>query len=166
MTDSVPKPEVSPSDRVAAALRLLVPAAQKLASASNSLAKPVAELESSLKRLNLGVSCWTTIKKAEEDEDGYYTEWAVGYARHQGLWGIVVKLTTGNLRSGRASDDIWHFEDAPRFMKTRAVDGLPALVEALVAVADKTADKLLRKVPTAESIASTAAALLDQKKKK
>lgn len=166
MAESVSKPEVSASDRVAAALRLLVPAAEKLTSASNSLSKPVLQLEASLKRLNLGVPCWTTIKKAEEDEHGNYSEWAVGYARYQGLWGIVVKQTVGNNRSGQTAEDLWHFEDAPRFIKTRAVDALPALVEGLATVTDKTADKLLRKVPTAESIATAAAALLDQKKKK
>jgi len=87
------------------------------------------------------------------------------YSRFRGFWGIVARQTTGHHPSDRSTEELWEFEDAPRFMKSRLVDGLPELVEGLVAVSEKPAEKLLRKVPVAESIATAAAAFLDQKKK-
>jgi len=42
---------------------------------------------------------------------------------------------------------------------------LPELIEGLVAVSDKTAEKLLRKTPVAQELAGAVAVLLDPKKK-
>jgi hypothetical protein len=75
-------------------------------------------------------------------------------------------LTNGNVRHPEQDEvDIWFFNDAPRFIKTKAVDKLPDLIEGLVAVSDKTADKLLRKTPVAQEFAGAVSTLLDPKKK-
>jgi len=155
----------SPSDRISAAVQKLIPVAQKLNSASEGLSKPVADLEASLKRLNLGVASWTNLSKSE-DSHGFHTEWDLGYARHEGRWGIVLRHTKGS-RSypDQEDEDTWFFNDAPRFMKSKAVDMLPELIEGLVAVSDKTAEKLLRKTPVAQELAGAVAVLLDPKKK-
>lgn len=111
------------------------------------------------------MASWTTFHKAE-DPDGDFDDWSLGYARHAGRWGVVVRLTTGNRNCPENSDsDTWFFNDAPRFIKTKAVDALPELIEGLVAVADKTADKLLKKVPDATSLAAAVTQHFEKRKK-
>jgi len=102
-----------------------------------------------------------------EDVDGFFTEWDLGYARHAGRWGIVIRLTKGSrTHPDEENEDIWFFNDAPRFIKSKAIDLLPDLIEGLVAVSDKTADRLLRKTPTAQQLAGAVSVLLDPKRKK
>jgi hypothetical protein len=49
-------------------------------------------------------------------------------------------------------------------MKSRAVDTLPILIEGLVALADKTADKLVRKTTVAQDLADAVKPLIERKK--
>jgi hypothetical protein len=49
-------------------------------------------------------------------------------------------------------------------MKAKAVDTLPVLMEGLVALADKTADKLVRKTATARELADAMKPLVELKK--
>ena len=157
--------EPSPSDRFSSAFQQLLPAAAKLDAASNGLTKPVAEIEAILKRLNLGISSWTTLTATSGDEDGNGgEEWSLGYARHGGRWGILVRFWTGNTRTGDGPDEHWFFADCPRFMKAKAIDKLPDLIEGLVALADKTADKLARKTATAQELADAVKPLVERKK--
>src|SRR6188474_597744 len=86
---------VSPSERISNAIQKLIPAAAKLQSASEELSRPVAEVDVALKRLNLGVASWTTFQK-QEDPDGEFLDWMVGYAQHAGRWGLLVRQVEGN----------------------------------------------------------------------
>ncbi len=154
----------SPSDRFSSAFQKLLPAAAKLDAASNGLSKPIAEIEAILKRLNLGVACWTVLSEPAPDEDGNCEAWNLGYARHDGRWGLLVNFWRGNKRTGQGEDDYWFFVDAPRFMKAKAVDMLPDLLEGLVALTEKTADKLVRKTVTAQELADTIKPFVERKK--
>jgi len=156
--------EPSPSDRFSSAFQKLLPAAAKLDAASNGLSEPVAEIEAILKRLNLGIACWAPLTDPDPDPDGHCEVWNLGYARHDGRWGLLINFWRGNRTTGEGVDDYWFFADAPRFMKSRAVDTLPILIEGLVALADKTADKLVRKTTVAQDLADAVKPLIERKK--
>lgn len=156
--------EVSPSDRIASAFADLIPVAKTLRTADGAVLIPVSILEADLNRLNLGVAAWTFVSQAEEP-NGDFEDWSVGYARHQGRWGLLVKFEAGNRRDiGMSSDDIWFFSDAPRFIRSKAIDGLPKLIEALVKVSRKTAERLNNKVHDAKALQVAVRAIAAEKK--
>lgn len=158
MTDATSAP-----DRIAAAFQKLLPATAKLATASDGLNKPVTDLEAQLKTLNPGVASWTTLK-TEELNDDRYEEWALGYARHHGRWAILIRFVKGRRKDpGAYHEDVWFFPDSPRFMKAKAVDSLPELIEGLAAVSEKTADKLVRKTAVAQQLADAVKAQAGKK---
>ena len=95
---------------------------------------------------------------------GITRDWSLGYARHDGRWGLLVRLACGNRRNHLHDRvDTWFFNDAPRFIKTRAA--LPELIEGLVAVSEKTADKLIKKVPEVTGLAAAVTQHFEKRKK-
>jgi hypothetical protein len=60
----------------------------------------------------------------------------VQYGRRQNRWGILVMQSERIYEDPHSptQDTIWFFHDAPRFIKPKAVDALPELIEGLVAV--------------------------------
>ena len=75
-----------------------------------------------------------------------------------------MRLACGNRRNDLHDRvDTWFFNDAPRFIKTRAA--LPELIEGLVAVSEKTADKLIKKVPEVTGLAAAVTQHFEKRKK-
>jgi hypothetical protein len=64
-----------------------------------------------------------------------------------------------------SKDKIWPFNEAPRYLRVKAVDKLPDLIEAMVAATDATAERLRKKVEPARELATAVNALMNPKKK-
>ena len=163
MTVAIDSP--SPSERIAVAFTTLIASAKNINDASGELAKPIASLEKSLKRLNVGVACWTTISGGD---DGYnYWSQDVGYSRVRGSWRLAIRTVEGRADDPeRESEEVWPFGEAPRYLRIRAVDKLPELVEALVKATDATTGKLTKQVAPAQQLAAAVNELINPPKNK
>lgn len=146
----------NPSERIAIAFKTLITSAKGINDASAQLAKPIASLERALKRLNLGVVCWTTINSGI-DGDRYWSQ-DVGYSRVRrvnGDWRLAIRTIEGPEHDPEIrTQEVWPFSDAPRHLRVKAVDKLPELMEALVKTTDATASRLKKKVAPAEELAA------------
>ena len=64
-----------------------------------------------------------------------------------------------------SDDTTWPFNQAPGYLRVKAVDKLPDLIEALVKVSDATVERLKKKIEPAQELAMAVNALLHPKKK-
>ena len=152
----------SPPERIAVAFRTLIGSAKSINEASGELAKPIASLEKALKRLNLGVACWTEINGYS---DGYYY-WRhdVGYCRVRGTWRLAIRTIEGREDDpGPDFSEEWPFGEAPRHLRVKAVSKLPELIEALVKATDATTDRLKKQVAPAQELATAVNELVKPK---
>ena len=144
--------DTNPSERMTSAFASLIQSSKNINDASNELAQPIASLEKSLKRLNLGVTCWTQISSAGDGDTYFLRE--VGYAELQDRWCVALRT-----RRGRECDPesettlVWPFNEAPRYLRVKAVDALPDLIEALVKTTDATTERIKAKVSPAHELA-------------
>lgn len=143
----------SASERIAAALELLKPVAKDVSQAAAELSKPIVAIESVLKGMNIAFEAWVTYRSVG-DRRPYYTEWDLGYSRVEGRWGICLREVEGDDQDpegGRVQS--WHFNESPLYMRQRAVDKLPDLIEALAKTGATVAHKLNAAAGRANAIA-------------
>ncbi len=153
-----------PTERTVVAFETLTSSAKKLNDVSGELAKPIASLERALHRLNIGVACWTRI--AGHDDGHTCRSQDVGYSRVNGGWRLAVRTVHGDeVNPENASEEVWPFNEAPLYLRIRAVDKLPDLLEALVKAADAAADRLSKKIVPAQDLAAAVNALAKSKGK-
>ncbi|MGC4084050.1 MAG: hypothetical protein QM736_18560 [Vicinamibacterales bacterium] len=156
---------VPTAERLASAYKRLAESAERLSAASDSLAKPVRQIEFTLQELNIGLDTWHTMASGSND-DGYYWNREVGYVRLNDGWGLAIRSTTGHETNPDAEDtDRWRFNDAPRYLRVEAIDKLPDLLEGLIVNAEKTAKKLQDKSIEAEEQAAALKAAADEVKR-
>ena len=165
---TVPTGSLSPSERISSAFKTLIASAKSINDASGELAKPIASLEKSLKRLNLGVACWTNISDDDSIEWPFFQKQQVGYAygKERGSWCLAIRMSEG--REDMPEPDYektWPFGEAPRHLRIRAVDKLPDLIEALVKTTDATASRLKKQVAPAQELAAAVNELVHLKGK-
>lgn len=112
-------------DEVYVALQALKQTAMRLNAASDTLAAIVGKIEEKLKWLNLGVSAWI-------DTSGG-PDWKIelGYTRIARKWGLAVRRTDGQ------DEQVWLFNDSPRFMRLDTVHRIPELLVAMNTNADR-----------------------------
>lgn len=87
--------------------------------ASDTLGNVVSILDEQLKKLNLGVSGWFQLAAGDT--------WSrhIGYTKFNQRWGLALK----NVRDGK--EEIWSFNDAPRWMRVESIGKIPDLLETL-----------------------------------
>lgn len=157
-------PASSGPDRITAAIGKLTASAKTINDVSDELAAPIRAIEQALERLNIGVACWTTISAGSEAWD--YWSHDVGYTSGRDGWFLAIRTVKGDERvPERETEDVWAFNDAPRWLRTKAVDKLPDLIEALVEATNAAAKRLAEKVASAQEIATAVDALLNPKNK-
>lgn len=135
-------------------LQKLPQTAESLNSASARLNDAVDKLNSALKKLNLGVPAWIDISSSEE---GPFSEVEqIGYDKVDGKWGISLRkiFEDQNKPDGEEEVTAWHFADAPREMRIRAVKYFNELVEKLNSDAELTAQKIIERATDAEELAA------------
>jgi hypothetical protein len=154
-------PKAPPSEKVQSLYKNLSVAAKSLNAASDELGKAISVFDAALQKLNLGISAWAEVSGGEE-----FPKWwgrYLGYARVGGNWGIAVKKASGNYEFPEEdSEEIWLFNDAPRWMRVEAVARIPELLEALLRQAEETTKKIGERTTQAYELAAAMSKAADE----
>ena len=142
------------ASQIRSSYQQLSAAASQLNFASDELGKHVAALDAALKKLNLGVSTWVSIRGDHNVHDYYWSE-DLGYAKVGNKWGIALRETSGCYGHPDGDEiDQWLFKDAPRRLRIDGVDRLPALLEQLVKEAEQFTERIKQKTLRARELAT------------
>jgi len=143
-------------ERVHASYLLLSAVASDLNSVSDELGKSVTELDSALKKLNLGISVWVSMRGNDGlPEDTWYRNEDLGYAKIGGKWGIALRTVSGDYQYPEHENvEEWLFNDAPRSLRLSAIGHVAELLDALSKEADETTKKLKAKLAEAQAVAT------------
>ena len=154
-------PELKPSEKVQTTFKQLSHAAVGLNAVSDELGKPIKVWEGALKKLNLGVPAWVHISKGGDEP--YWWDRGVGYTRLKDGWGIALRNRSGSWNHPEdADEELWPFNDAPRWLRIEGVGKLPDLLGALLKQAEDTTKKLKAKVTQANELADAITAVADE----
>jgi hypothetical protein len=128
MKEEVPLPE-----KISASFQQLAAAATELNAVSDELGKAIGTLDGVLQHLNLGVSTWVKVSAWTDDNNGFYTNRDLGYAKEGSKWGICLRIRQGVFGcEDEEQYESWLFNDAPRALRVDAIDKLPDLLEQLI----------------------------------
>ncbi|MGC1416632.1 MAG: hypothetical protein WA817_15205 [Candidatus Acidiferrum sp.] len=136
----------------------LTAVAADLNQASDDLTQIVTTVDSSLLRLNIGIAVWVEISKTFDESTPYLFEVEqLGYAKTEGNWGLTIRRLTGSINNPDNSKvrDVWVFNDAPRRLRLRAVEKLPELIDELTKSAQRTAERLKKKLAETRAYAAS-----------
>jgi hypothetical protein len=160
----MPTKENSLVERVQSSYRQLAVAATNLNAVSDQLGKTIVQLDSSLKKLNLGVSAWVTIS-SNEWPDGSWASDQLGYDKIDGEWGIGIRKVSGSYTHEECGENSteWLFHTAPRTLRIAAIEKIPELIDELTKQADATTKKAIAKLDQANQLAAAINASADKK---
>lgn len=148
-------PQAPLTERVQASYKQLSLAANSLNAASDDLAKAISVLDAALQKLNLGVSAWVQLSGNEDPDISTWWSRGVGYTKIHDKWGIALRTAKGNYNfPDDDSEELWLFNDAPRWMRIEAVGKIPDLLEALLKQAEDTTKKIKNKTTQAYELAA------------
>jgi hypothetical protein len=161
----MPDSDVSLTSRTSAALARLQASAKQFKPVSATLSKFVRQVEQALDELDLRVACYTQISESRDSYgDDSFTREYIGYIEHQGRWQIVLNVDEGfDSRPGDVDEKIWPFDLSPQYLRIKAVDKLPELIDSLAATLDKTSQRMAQKLEAAQEIASAVTSLSKKK---
>jgi hypothetical protein len=158
----MPTSNENPIEKVQASYRQLATAATNLNAVSDALGTVVAELDSALKKLNLGIPSWVSFLGNPSDGPDY-NYYQVGYDKVGGKWGIAVRRVWGNdFAPEREASEEWTFNDAPRWLRINAIDKIPDLIAELTKKTNETTIQLGNKLPKAKELATAITAVAKQ----
>ena len=152
------------TDKVQSTFKQLSQVAVDLNTASDELSKPIYIWEAALKRLNLGVPAWVDLSSGD-DRAGYWWDRGVGYTKLKDRWAIALRTREGHHAADDGpSEELWPFNDAPRWMRIEAVSKLPDILEALLKQAEDTTQKIRKKIAQANELAEAIGKVADDAK--
>jgi len=126
---------------------------------SDQIGKPIVELDSALKKLNLGISAWVTVL-SETKPNGTVRHADIGYAKIDGTWGIALRHVKGDY--SHPDPEEWLFNDAPRSLRLAAIGHIPDLLEKLSKEAVETTAELKKQLSTVQEVAAVVKKLAEQ----
>ena len=142
------------SERVQSSYLQLSAVASDLNTVSDELGKSIGEIDSALKKLNLGISVWVDVKRWEGEELDYYYE-QIGYAKVDSKWGIALRTVSGcHNWPDQDSVEQWLFNDGPRTLRLASIGNLPELLKKLSDEAVETTNKIKSKLEEVQEVAS------------
>jgi len=150
-------PDLTLAERVSTSFSKLTSIATGLNAVSDELGKSVAQVDSALKNLNIGIPVWVPIKGRDGGEMEDYEYWSedLGYSKINGKWGISIRRVEGNhRRPDRETREEWLFGDAPRALRLEAVDKIPDLLEKLSEQAAFAIQKIHAKLADVQALAA------------
>lgn len=151
-TNTIPLPE-----RVASSYSKLSAIAAELNDASDELGKTISQIDTALKKLNVGVVVWITIQARPADPnngDFWHETDQLGYAKVNGKWGVAIRTVGEDVQDpDQCSDEEWLFNDAPRALRLQAIDKIPDLLDGLAQVAAKTKEEIRKRLKDAQEVA-------------
>ncbi|MEZ5351969.1 MAG: hypothetical protein R2762_04980 [Bryobacteraceae bacterium] len=118
------------NERTLSSFQQLSAAASEPNKTSDELGNLVSDLDGALKRLNLGVSTWVMIDRFEDSNSGTCHGISLGYDRINRQWGISIQSYNGNSFAEDHEAEYWHFNEAPRSIRLKAVERIPDLQDA------------------------------------
>ena len=136
-----------------ALLKNLTDLSRKLNEGSDLVSQRIAQLESALNELKLGVTAWVDVRVWKEmlDEPSGQTiecEKSLGYFKYKGKWGLV--LSEGH--SALDDHEIVFLRDASRDDRVEAVEKIPLLIKKLETEARKLDKKVTDSARAVESM--------------
>lgn len=144
-------------ERVASAYSKLSAVASELNAASDEFGKTIDQIDSALKKLNLGVTVWIRIAKRPADppnDDMWDESDLLGYAKIRGKWGIALQTTGEDISNPEnCTSEMWLFNDAPRRLRLLAIDKIGELLDGLTQIAVKTKDEIRGRLKDAQDVA-------------
>jgi hypothetical protein len=147
------------AERVANSIKELSDVANDLNLASDELGKAISAIDTVLQGLSLGLATWTTLAKGDSTPNGTdYWSRDLGYAKVGNRWGVALRTVSGEYNYPDEEDcDTWLFNDAPRWLRTEAVEKIPDLIEALIKTAKTTTQNIQTKTAQANELATAMA---------
>jgi hypothetical protein len=140
------------ADRVQSSFRKLSAAASELNLVSDDLGKSVGALDAALKKLNLGLTVWVSIRRTDDMDGDHWAE-LLGYAKIEGKWGVALRTVSGNyMLPDKDEVESWLFNDGPRSLRLTAIGKIPELLENLSVEAEKTAKEVRTKLAEAKEV--------------
>jgi hypothetical protein len=140
--------------RVETSYRKLSAVASDLNFTSDELGKSISELDAALKKLNLGISAWVTIRR-EVDDDGSFQNEDLGYDKIGGTWGIGLRTVAGTYNDPEnAGSNWWLFNEGPRSLRISAIEKIPELLEKLSTESDETAKRIRGRLAEVQEVAA------------
>jgi hypothetical protein len=153
----MPNEEVPLLERVTSYYSQLSSVAADLNAVSDELGKSIAEIDTALKKLNLGITTWIAIRRGEgihELDDYSYWSQDIGYAKVGGKWGISLRKVDGDEHCPFEDNvEEWPFSDAPRSLRLEAIDKIPELLETLSKDAAKTTKNIRARLGEVQAVA-------------
>jgi len=142
--------------RVESSFRQLSAVASDLNLVSDELGKSIAELDSALRKLNLGLTVWVVISSDDDLPEGQtYRSEDLGYAKVNGQWGVALRTVLGHYSfPDEETVQPWLFNDAPRSLRLSAIGKIPELLEKLSAEATEATTKIRSKLAEAQEVAA------------
>jgi hypothetical protein len=140
-------------------LKQLSSASDSLNSVSNQFNEQVNSIENSIAAYNLGVSAWVHVRTIDHEEldqagnvvDIHAQDISVGYDKWAGKWCLQVHSFYADSESLQE----WTLKDAPREMRLNAIDGIPKLLEKLIAEATRLTQQIADKTAEARKLAQS-----------
>jgi methyl-accepting chemotaxis protein len=139
--------------------------ASELNAASDLLTRSIGVLDESLKKLSVGLTVWVTFSsRGDDDQPHLYDLDQVGYCKVNGTWGLAIRNIWGDESSDwQKEDGPWLFNDAPRELRLRSVDQIPAVIAKLAESALETTKRIQKKT---QEVMELAKAITDVAKPK
>jgi hypothetical protein len=142
--------------------------ANSLNLASDRLNEALEQLNAALKKLNLGISSWVSFSTWEDGGASEVEQ--IGYDKIKGKWGIGLRKVYEDLNSSDPStgqpfleETEWHFSEAPREMRLRAIDHLNLMIDKLDVDAEKATQSIGLKTAEAEAFAAAISSIVDER---
>jgi hypothetical protein len=96
-------------------------------------------LEERLDKLDIGVAAWHRIA-GHDDDSGWSWSRDIGYTQIGHRWRIALRKMSG--ADGDYDEQVWTFDDAPKWMAIESVGKLPDLMEELLKRTEDTIKKI------------------------
>jgi hypothetical protein len=148
------KPDLS---SVESDLKALATASKTLNNLTDQLTEQVAQIESVINTLNLGLRVSVTVHSyGSDDEPWLSSDLRLSYDKNDGKWGFEIEEFDVDQNADHYLNyKSWVFKDAPRALRLEVVHKIPELIKAMVKESETVAKQVTEKLEDAKAIAST-----------
>jgi hypothetical protein len=159
MPDPRNKPDLS---TVESDLKALSTASKTLNDLTDKLTEQVAQIESVINTLNLGLRVSVMVRSYNSDDrEPWLTNNVVLlYGKNDGRWGFEIEEFDEDERDpiNPRNYRLWVFKEAPRTLRLEVVNKIPELIRQLVKESEAAADEVTEKLDDAIAIAASLSA--------
>ncbi len=141
-----------PAERIVSSFKQLAVFSTDLNSAVDELCDNISPLDRALSKLNLGVSAWYQIAGHEDDDMTFWSR-DIGYSKIGKDWHIAIRKTSGH-EPDVYHEEVWPFDEAPRWMQIESVGKIPDLFDELIKRTEDTIKKIRAKTIEARDLAT------------